>query len=165
MIERIISGGQSGADQAGLRAARAVGIPTGGSVPKGWLTEDGPATWLAEWGLKEHWSDKYPPRTKQNVIDSDATIWFGRGDSRGYGCTRRAALDEARLWFEVGLSDEPVYPRQVADWIRENDIRVLNVAGNRASVSPGIGERVERFLTCVFRILKEGECPRYWPLI
>jgi hypothetical protein len=38
MIERVISGGQTGADQAGWRAARAAGIPTGGFMPKGFLT-------------------------------------------------------------------------------------------------------------------------------
>ena len=42
MIDRVISGGQTGADQAGWRAAKASGIPTGGWMPKGFLTEDGP---------------------------------------------------------------------------------------------------------------------------
>jgi hypothetical protein len=53
MIERVISGGQTGADQGGLRAAQACGIPTGGWAPRGWLTEAGPAPWLADWGLVE----------------------------------------------------------------------------------------------------------------
>jgi hypothetical protein len=53
MIELVITGGHTGADQAGLRAARACGIPTGGWVPRGWLTEAGPAPWLADWGLIE----------------------------------------------------------------------------------------------------------------
>jgi hypothetical protein len=35
MLERVISGGQSGVDQASLRAARAAGFPTGGRAPKG----------------------------------------------------------------------------------------------------------------------------------
>ncbi len=35
MIERILTGGQTGADQAALRAARAAGIATGGWAPKG----------------------------------------------------------------------------------------------------------------------------------
>lgn len=47
MLERIVSGGQTGADQAALRAARAAGLPTGGWAPRGWLTEEGPAPWLA----------------------------------------------------------------------------------------------------------------------
>jgi Circularly permutated YpsA SLOG family len=51
MIELVISGGQTGADQAGLRAARASGIRCGGMAPKGWLTEAGPAPWLADYGL------------------------------------------------------------------------------------------------------------------
>jgi hypothetical protein len=51
MIVQVISGGQTGADQGGLRAARACGIPTSGWAPKGWMTEAGPAPWLADWGL------------------------------------------------------------------------------------------------------------------
>jgi hypothetical protein len=51
--EGVISGGQTGADQGGLRAARACGIPTWGWAPRDWLTEAGPAPWLEEWGLAE----------------------------------------------------------------------------------------------------------------
>jgi hypothetical protein len=43
VIAGIITGGQTGADQAAVRAGHAAGIPTGGFAPKGWLTEDGPA--------------------------------------------------------------------------------------------------------------------------
>ena len=46
-------GGQTGADQGGLRAARACGIPTGGWAPRGWQTEDGPCPALANFGLVE----------------------------------------------------------------------------------------------------------------
>ena len=42
MIEKIISGGQTGTDQAALDAAIKLGIPHGGWIPKGHLTEDGP---------------------------------------------------------------------------------------------------------------------------
>ena len=52
-LEKVICGGQTGADQARLRAARAAGIPTGGFAPNGRLTEDGPAPGLAEYGLTE----------------------------------------------------------------------------------------------------------------
>jgi hypothetical protein len=44
----------------------------------------------------------------------------------------------------------------VADWIRAEEVRVLNVAGNRESSNPGIGARVERFLVAVFRRLGRG---------
>jgi hypothetical protein len=41
-IVKVISGGQTGADQGGLVAARTLKIETGGTAAKGWLTEDGP---------------------------------------------------------------------------------------------------------------------------
>jgi hypothetical protein len=44
-------------------------------------------------------------------------------------------------------------PSEAVAWIAENGIRVLNVAGNRERVSPGIGDRVERFMARVFRRL------------
>ncbi|MFZ8324119.1 YpsA SLOG family protein, partial [Staphylococcus aureus] len=40
-LKKVISGGQTGADQAGLRAGKAAGLETGGMVPKGCLTDDG----------------------------------------------------------------------------------------------------------------------------
>jgi hypothetical protein len=85
----VISGGQTGADQAALRAARACGIATGGWAPKGWLTE-GPldeeghpfpktvaSPWLAGWELLECDEPGWRPWPRANVRDSDATLWFG----------------------------------------------------------------------------------------
>src|SRR3954468_5873601 len=94
MIERVISGFQTGADQAGIRAARAHGIPTGGAMPKGFLTEDGPRPEFAEiYGAVELPTASYPDRTEQNVRDSDGTLWFGDWHSPG----GRATLDACRL--------------------------------------------------------------------
>src|SRR5262249_29141313 len=73
-LEKIISGGQTGVDQGALCAARKAGFPTGGWAPKGWLTERGPAPWLAELGLLQHASPSYPLRTRANVAASDATL-------------------------------------------------------------------------------------------
>lgn len=41
MLKKIIPGGQTGADQAGLDVAIKHGNPHGGAIPKGRLTEDG----------------------------------------------------------------------------------------------------------------------------
>ena len=49
-----------------------------------------------------------------------------------------------------------VKPSDVASWIVRTRVKVLN-AGNRESKSPGIGARVERFLSDVFRQLEDGE--------
>jgi hypothetical protein len=36
---KIISGGQTGADQGGLEGARLLGIQTGGTAPYNWMTD------------------------------------------------------------------------------------------------------------------------------
>jgi hypothetical protein len=47
-------------------------------------------------------------------------------------------------------------PSEVAEWIVEKKIGVLNCAGNRESINPGIGERVENFMLAVLRKLTDG---------
>jgi hypothetical protein len=52
------------------------------------------------------------------------------------------------------VPDEDKLPSQIATWLAEKPfIKVLNVAGNRGSPEPGIGQRVERFLAAVLRRL------------
>jgi hypothetical protein len=46
-------------------------------------------------------------------------------------------------------------PSEVMAWIMANRIAILNCAGNRESVWPRIGERVERFMLAVLRKLAE----------
>jgi hypothetical protein len=55
-----------------------------------------------------------------------------------------------------------VRPSDVAEWITANRVRVLKIAGNRETKSPGIGARVEAFMGRVFRRLAAGgaEPPR-----
>ncbi len=89
MIERVISGGQTGADMGGLLAATRAGIPTGGWAPKGWLREtpnghgEEQGDWLARFGLKECPESGYPARRTRNVKDCDAILLFGKNTSKG----------------------------------------------------------------------------------
>jgi Circularly permutated YpsA SLOG family len=157
MLEKIISGGQTGADQAGLRAARAAGITTGGWALRGWLTEseDGrhnvPAPWLAEFGLVDCPEPGYPARTRANVLASDGTLFFGDWTTQGGAAT----LDACRLSRKPFLIvfRGTTRPSQVVAWLREQNVRLLHVAGNRESKDPGIGARVESFVGRVFRLL------------
>jgi hypothetical protein len=110
MFERVISGGQTGADQAGLRAARACGIPTGGWAPRGWLTEAGPAPWLADWGLAEcpegeTEAERYRARRFRCVKDCDAVLLFGDNTSQGSkGLNRdRAGQGKPCVHIKAGL--------------------------------------------------------------
>jgi hypothetical protein len=50
-----------------------------------------------------------------------------------------------------------VKPSDVVAWLVRQRVKVLNVAGNRESRSPGIGGQVERFLGEVFRLLASFE--------
>ena len=67
MVERVIAGGQTGADQAGFAVAKRLGIPTGGYMPKDWLTDEGPQPNLAMiYGLEGIPTSAYPERTECN---------------------------------------------------------------------------------------------------
>ena len=81
MIIKIISGGQTGADQAALDAAIELGIPHGGWIPKGRLTEAGSLP--DSYQLVEMPTKDYLRRTRQNVLDSDGTVTFSHGDLKG----------------------------------------------------------------------------------
>jgi hypothetical protein len=151
VIEKVISGGQTGADQAGLRAAKGCGIPTGGWLPHGCITLEGPRPdLLALYDMKEHSASGYPPRTEANVKDSDGTIRFAKTfKSAGEKCTLRAIKWFNRHYFDVDIANLPPVER-VREWLAENNIKVLNVAGNSEDTAPGIGDIVCQYLTRVF---------------
>src|SRR5688572_26483749 len=77
MLEKFISGGQTGMDKIGLEVGRIAGIETGGTAAKYWMTEDGPDETLEGYGLVQCDEPGYPPRTRKNVEDSDMTVIFG----------------------------------------------------------------------------------------
>ncbi|SRR5579883_3051704 len=153
MLERILSGGQTDTDQAAWRAAQAFGVATGGGMPKGILIEDGPRPEFAECaGAAEMPAENDLARTEHSVQNADGTLWFG-------ATTTAAAQMTVGACHRLGKPCLPVYPdaafepSQVATWITENQIRTLNVAGNREREEPGIGARVEAFLTQVLQQL------------
>lgn len=98
MIEKIISGGQTGADRAGLDVAIELGIPHGGWIPKGRKTEEGPLP--AKYKLKEMRTTSYPKRTEKNILDSDGTVIFTFGKlTGGSELTRRLLFSPGTLHF------------------------------------------------------------------
>lgn len=133
MVKKIISGGQTGADQGGLAAARELGIETGGTAPLGWKTEDGPEPALAGYGLVESKEANYSARTVMNVKDSDGTVIFST--SLGSTGTKLTIHWTEQLKRPYILNPTP---EQLREWADENNIQTLNVAGNRASKDPKI---------------------------
>jgi hypothetical protein len=100
-------------------------------------------------------TQSYPARTVWNVRDSDGTIWFGSTDTPGAKTTLDACKRQRKPVMLVTPS-EVVLPSDLVSWLRRNpEIKRINIAGNRESKNPGIGERVERFLTVVFKRLNE----------
>lgn len=145
MLKKIISGGQTGADRGGLEAGRRLGIETGGTVPRGYRTENGPDPTLKDFGMVEHCSRNFHPRTVQNVEDSDGTVWFGMTDTPGALATLRAAVA-----LDRPLLLNPL-PGVLREWIAINNINILNVAGNRESLHPGLCQEVEAYIINEFK--------------
>lgn len=153
MIEKIISGGQTGADLGGLKAAKKVGIKTGGFAPLGFKTEKGSNPELATvYDLIASSSDDYKIRTSANIRASHATIIFAtNAGSAGTKLTLKTceAAKKPYVLINPFAADASAL---VLNFLTEVHTRykraiILNVAGNRESKSPGIELRVEALLS------------------
>ena len=135
---KIISGGQTGADRATLDFAIKNGIPHGGWCPKGREAEDGPID--AEYQLKETPSSNYLQRTEWNVRDSDGTVIFSVGKrlSGNSAETLEFAVKHRKPHLHLSAVFKDSAAQKLEKWIQQNNIRVLNVAGPRASKEPEV---------------------------
>jgi len=163
MINKIISGGQTGADMGALIVAKEFGVETGGWMPPRFATEQGFHPEYAKlFGCQEHGASGFAPRTYANVRDSDGTIRLSINfETPGEKCTRKAIRQYHKPWTDVkllaGIDESKMEEEQkrVAQWIKDNKIETLNVAGNRESSAPGICKRVQKFLGGVFKLLED----------
>ena len=152
MITKIISGGQTGADRAALDSAIKHGIPHGGWIPKGRLAKDGSLS--VKYKLKEMPTSSYPAQTEQNVIDSDGTLIISHG-KRGGGAdlTQKLAIKHGRPWLHIDLNqkkDHTDAAAKIKEWIVQEEIEVIHVAGPRASKDPHIYNKVMEILELVY---------------
>ena len=131
MVEKIISGGQTGVDRAALDVAFKLEIPCGGWCPKGRLAEDGPIP--EKYPLKESVTNQYPERTLLNVKESDGTlILFWEKITGGTALTEKFAQKLKRPFFLYDVEDQPER-EEFVNWIKENKVQTINVAGPRGS--------------------------------
>ena len=148
LVQRIISGGQTGADRAALDWALHHGVAHGGYCPKGRLAEDGP---IAEhYGLQETDSDAYPVRTERNVLESDATVIFTIAPELRAGAKLTSELAEkhGKPWLHVWpLARRDLSIVAVRAFVADHGVASLNVAGSRASQEPSVGAFVHEVLT------------------
>jgi predicted Rossmann fold nucleotide-binding protein DprA/Smf involved in DNA uptake len=144
LLEKIISGGQTGVDRAALDAAMELGIPGGGWCPQGRRAEDGRIP--DSYPLQEASSPDYPVRTRLNVEDSDGTLVITAGSPKGgTALTLKLARKLNKPFLLVDL-DRETNPFPVRQWIKKNRVRILNVAGPREGESAGIFEKASTFL-------------------
>ena len=166
-LSKVISGGQMGSDYGGLVAAKSFNIHTGGMAPQNWKTCAGPKPSLAtDFGLQESSSPLYNIRTKANVLASDATLIVASNlQSPGTALTRRICQLHKKPFFQLQVEpesrftgkevyDEENYPWVTVDFLKEQNVTVLNVAGNRDKHGSYHQDRTMHFLTLVFEALK-----------
>jgi hypothetical protein len=167
-LRRVIGGGQTGVDQAALRAAKDCGLEIGGWCPPGRESEDGVIP--AEFPLKETPHDRSPDapelrrsqRTQWNVRDSEGTLVIMPGDDNRSGCptipgpgttwTIECARRYRRPFLVCSVNDAGAEDK-ILKWLDTFAVNVLNVAGPRESESPGNGEHVYTLLRAIFEDL------------
>ena len=145
MIEKVVSGGQTGVDRAALDAALDAGVGCGGWCPRGRRAEDGAIP--QRYPLKQTSGSDYMERTRRNVEDSDGTLIVAPGEPTGG--TLATLIHAERIGKPVLVVDpaDLVGPADaigdarlddIMEWLAAHRIRVLNVAGPRESGRPGI---------------------------
>ncbi len=150
---KIVSGGQTGADRAALDWAIARGLGHGGWCPKGRKAEDG--TIPRQYRLTEAPSDSYVQRTECNVRDSDGTVILSLSETLTGGSRKTAELARqyGRPWLHLSRAGNAEDSgERLRRFVQEHGIRVLNVAGPRASTEPNIGGFVTRTLDQAFGV-------------
>ncbi len=139
MIKKIISGAQTGADRAARDFAINNDIPHGGWVPRARIAEH--AIIPEHYGVNEAPTTAYSRRTELNVIDSDGTLILSHGElSGGSALTKKMAQKHGKPCLHINLNQKPEFSATVdiTHWINANGIKILNVAGPRASNDPKI---------------------------
>ncbi len=157
MIRKIISGGQTGVDRAGLDAALDAGIPAGGYCAKGRSSEDG--TIPDKYPMIELESPESYYRTEKNVMESDGTLILNIGDlTQGTKLTHDFTITYGKPGLIVQLdADEIVKPEHAVRWLNAQQIRTLNIAGPRESKVPGgIYQKARTYLEQVVDHIKQS---------
>lgn len=159
LLKTVISGGQTGVDQAALRAAVKGGLTIAGWCPPGMSSEAGLIP--AEFPLREtpkECSNLAPEvprslRTEWNVRDSDATLILQPSATKSRDLGTAFTLASALHYQRPLLICDPYDPKsvkQIRDWIKKLGIQTLNIAGPSESNAPGIGDITYKLLSAVF---------------
>ena len=151
MIEKVISGGQTGASRAALDAAMKLGIAHGGWVLNGKMTEDGPLP--DKYDLKEMPDQNHSEKTKKNIKEACGTLILSHGKySEQFDFIKKISERFSKPVLDINLRQTIAFNAAtlINDWIVDNDIRVLNVAGPRDEQDPKIYQATLDIIQAVF---------------
>ncbi len=164
MLERVVSGGQTGVDLAALDAAIEQDIEIGGWCPRGCINETGLIPTKYRPFLKEisetfqSEQENYDARTKANIQDSDGTLiivpekQLYQQVQDGTKLTVEEVMRVKKPYFIFDLSKEEAVVECI-DWLKKEGILSLNVAGPRESSCPGIYKQTCNVLFELFQQL------------
>ena len=160
MIEKIVSGGQTGVDQAVLLTASEFDIPIGGWCPKGGLDENSVCILERHPTLIEAATTDPNERTKLNIRDSDGTLiivpcWpLPEKIKDGTRLTIEEAQFRGKPHLIVNLAEKHLAAENILQWVDQNNIHTLNVGGPRESSCPGIHQETCELFQELFASLK-----------
>jgi hypothetical protein len=149
---KIISGGQTGVDQGALDFALDYDFECGGFCTKGRKCEKG--TIPFKYSLTELDSEKEIDRTRKNVLESNATVIVKDETEFGEGTinTIKFCQQFSKPYLTFDVIYDPINYEMFQNWLLENNVKILNVAGNRSSDSPGIKGKAYNLLERLFNI-------------
>jgi hypothetical protein len=158
-MKKCISGGQKGVDIIAVAVAKRLGFATGGTMARGWRTDEGPHPEYAEaYGMVECKAEGYAVRTLRNVKNADATVVIAENLAvrSGSMLTLRRCREFGKPYY---FQAWPIPPereiekrQQMAAWLLGYE--TVNFAGNRAMT--GI-ENLGAWLEIVFQCVREGQ--------
>ena len=160
MLNKIVTGGQTGVDRSALDVAIELNYKYGGWCPRGRKAEDGIIDPIKYSDLEETSTDSYSQRTELNVRDSDGTLIIRSEDEHSMDSGTKLTVDMTEKYekplFIVNLNeqDNSLNEDQVIQWISMNKIQVLNIAGPREETIPGIYQRTQQFLKGLLQKIK-----------
>ena len=158
-LKKIISGGQTGADIAGIDAAIEHGLSYGGWLPKGRKTEKG-ALDLKYSNMTEMSVGDYQEMTEQNIKDSDGTVIFTHGKYSGVSAlTMNYAVKHNKpfLHLDLDVASESTAIESLIEWIYKQKIETLNVAGTRESKDENIYDDVHSIIMSIIHTIRTAE--------
>lgn len=155
-LKKIISGGETGVDRAGLDIALELQFDHGGSCPRNRRSEDGSIPLL--YTLQEMSDTDFLVPTRKNVDDSDGTlILYYEKMSGGTRYTFEYAQKSGKPVFSLDGSQSIIPIRAFNEWLDQNQIETLNIAGPRASKAPLLEKISRKILRDLFTFYQKNQ--------